>query len=216
MSLSDAERANAYDEAIRVAMRGLQARIWTALPGEIVSFDAAKQTAVIQPTIQYEATAPNGSVTLLTMPVLLDCPVIFPRGGGCVLTFPLAAGDECLAVFASRCIDSTWQSGGVQPQAELRMHDLSDGFALVGFNSLPHAIAGLSTVAAELRSLSGDTKISLNPTAQTVAIVAPGGISLTGPVTVNGTLHTTGKVTTDGELDTLGPLKVNGVTVTVP
>ena len=31
--------------------------------------------------------------------------MVFPGGGGFALTFPVAAGDECLVVFASRCID---------------------------------------------------------------------------------------------------------------
>ena len=64
-------------------------------------------------------------------------PVVFPGGGGFALTFPVAAGDECLVVFASRCIDAWWQSGGVGEPMEPRMHDLSDGFALIGVRSQP-------------------------------------------------------------------------------
>src|SRR5260363_73502 len=47
------------------------------------------------------------------LPLLGDVPVFFPRGGGCTLTFPVQKGDECVVVFASRCIDGWWQSGGV-------------------------------------------------------------------------------------------------------
>ncbi|MGC8050122.1 Gp138 family membrane-puncturing spike protein, partial [Salmonella enterica] len=77
------------------------------------------------------------------------------------MTFPVAQGDECLVVFASRCIDSWWQSGGIQEQAELRMHDLSDGFAILGFRSQPRALSNISTTSAQLRSDDGATFIDL-------------------------------------------------------
>jgi hypothetical protein len=32
-------------------------------------------------------------------PILNDLPVVFPRGGGVTLTFPIKEGDECLIVF---------------------------------------------------------------------------------------------------------------------
>lgn len=216
MSTSDAERAASYEDSIRIAIQGALTSVWTALPGEIVSYDAARQTAVVQPTIQAQIADPAGKTTLQTLPLLLDCPVQFQQGGGCVLTFPIAAGDECMVVFFARCMDSWWFSGGIQPQAELRMHDLSDGVVLVGVRSLPNAIGGVSTTATELRAVDGHTKISLDPTAQTVGITAPGGTHLTANVLITGNLHVTGTITGDGEADFLGPLKVNGVTVTVP
>lgn len=56
----------------------------------------------------------------MDLPILPDVPVVFPGGGGFALTFPVAAGDECLVVFASRCIDAWWQSGGVGEPMEPR------------------------------------------------------------------------------------------------
>lgn len=198
MSQTDAERANPFEEGVLTAIRGKLAGLWTAIPGEIVSFDAARQTAEVQPTVQAEADAPDGSKSLVTLPLLLDCPVVFQRGGGAVFTFPIAPGDECLVVFSARCIDAWWQNGGVQPQAELRMHDLSDGFVFVGPASLPKAIGGLSTTSAQLRSLDGLTSISLNPSARTIALTAPGGILLDGPVTATSTIDAAGDVTAEG------------------
>ena len=122
-------------------------------------------------------------------------PVHFPRGGGCTLTFPVAKGDECLVVFAARCIDSWWQSGGVQAPAEHRVHDLSDGFAFVGFFSQATKISGISTNSVQLRSNDASTYIDLNPTSQKIKIVAPGGFEVdaptnlfTGAVTIQGLL----------------------------
>lgn len=184
-----------------VMMDGRQASIWTAMPGIVESFDASEMTATIQVAIQAQAQAPDGSFSWVNLPVLIHCPVQFPAGGGFTLTFPVVAGDECLVVFASRCIDSWWQSGGVQPQAEFRMHDLSDGFAFLGFRSQPRKISGISSDATQLRSDDGSCYVELGAGHQ-VNIVAPGGINLTGPVTANGhridETHVHSGVTTGG------------------
>lgn len=192
------ERLGDPEEALRAAMDGRQAAMWTALPGLIESYDATKGTCVVQPSIQMTQEKPDLSVAPITLPLLLDCPVVFPAGGGVTLTFPIAKGDECLVVFASRCIDAWWQSGGVQPQAEFRMHDLSDGFALVGVRSQPRVLTGVSTTTAQLRSDDGTTFVELDPAGQVVTITAPGGLTINADVTVNGKITTTGDVTANG------------------
>ncbi len=168
---TDRERANPFEEGIISATRGALASVWTALPGEIVSINRAAQTVVVQPTIQAQATDKKGTKFLINMPLLLDCPVQFPEGGGFLLTFPVEVGDECLVVFASRCIDAWWQNGGVQPQAELRMHDLSDGFAILGFRSQPNMTPNISATATELRNKAGTVKISMSDAG--IAITSP-------------------------------------------
>lgn len=189
------ERLNSLDEGLLAALDGHQAQIWTAGPGIIQSFNADGITAVVQPAIMAQVRSPDGSMQWVKLPLLLDCPVVFPRGGGCTLTFPVADGDECLVVFASRCIDAWWTAGGVQVQSEFRMHDLSDGFALPGPFSQATAISGISTNSVQLRSNDASTYIDLNPTSQKVKIVAPGGFEVhaptnlfTGAVTIQGLL----------------------------
>ena len=118
------------------------------------------------------------------MPLLLDCPVHFPSGGGHTLTFPLATGDEVLVVFAARCIDGWHESAAVAPQAEVRLHDLSDGFCIPKVWSRPKALSGISTAATQLRSDDGSTFIELNATTQAVSIMAPGGVVVTAPTAV--------------------------------
>jgi hypothetical protein len=111
------ERWGDPEEAQRMAQAALQARIWTCLPGTVVSFDASACTVAVQPAIGGVAFDASGKPGATTLPVLHDVPVVFPGGGGLHLTFPLAAGDEVLLVFACRPIDSWWQSGGVQRPA---------------------------------------------------------------------------------------------------
>ncbi|MGK8887357.1 Gp138 family membrane-puncturing spike protein [Burkholderia gladioli] len=170
--------------ALRAVVRGQQAEIWTALPGIIESYDPGAQTVAIQAGLKVPVRAGDGTLTTVELPQLVDCPAQFPSGGNSTLTFPVARGDECLVVFASRCIDAWWQSGGVQELADTRMHSLSDGFALLGFRSQPRVLANVSTTSAQLRSDDGATFIDLNPTAQTVKIVAPGGFEVVAPTQV--------------------------------
>lgn len=100
-------------EALRAALDGRQAEMWTALPGIVQSFDPAAMTVSVQPAVAGRISDEAGKAASVDLPILPDVPVVFPGGGGFALTFPVAAGDECLVVFASRCIDAWWQSGGV-------------------------------------------------------------------------------------------------------
>jgi hypothetical protein len=210
------ERADDHEEAIRTALDGRQAKMWTALPGIIQSFDATKQTAVVQTTIQAKQSKPDpanpGQVitTLVNLPLCQDCPVHFPTGGGATLTFPVKKGDECLVVFASRAIDGWWQNGGIQAPVEARMHALSDGHAFVGISSVPNVISDISTTETQLRSDDGSTSISLNPTAQTLALVAPGGVTINGNVAIAGTLAASDTISSETGLS------VDGTAITVP
>lgn len=184
------ERSADHEEALRIALDGHQAGIWTALPAIIQTFDPGKLTCTAQPAIKGLVRAKDGSTSWVSLPLLVDVPVCFPRGGGCTLTFPVSQGDEALIVFSSRCIDSWWQSGGIQVQAELRMHDLSDGFAIPGPFSQATKISGFSTTATQLRSNDGTTYVELNPSGKVVNVVAPGGMTITAPtVTITGIIN---------------------------
>lgn len=184
------ERWDDPEEALRVAMDGLKSGLWTSMPGIVQSFSAGAITATVQLAIKGVVHTPDGNAQFVNMPLLVDVPVHFPRGGGCTLTFPVAKGDECLVVFAARCIDSWWQSGGVQAPAEHRVHDLSDGFAFVGFFSQATKISGISTTKAQLRSNDGSTYVELDPTGKIVNVAAPGGMTLNTPtVTITGVIN---------------------------
>jgi hypothetical protein len=153
---------NAALLGVKAALSDNQANLWTTLPAIVQSFDAAKVTVSAQPTIQVQIRQPNGTWVDTAITLCVDCPVAFPGGGGFVFTFPLKKGDEGLLIFASRCIDAWWQQGGVQKQAELRMHDLSDGFFIpTGGMSQPKIPTAVNVNSAQLRSNDGNTVIEL-------------------------------------------------------
>ncbi len=174
------ERLDSPDEALNAVLDGRQAQIWTTMPG-IVEAVNGNGTLNVQPAIKCQVRAPDGSTVWTVLPLLLDCPIVYQRGGGCTFTLPVAQNDECVVSFSCRCIDAWWSAGGIQVQSEFRMHDLSDGFAFVGPFSQATLIGGISTTSAQLRSNDGSTFIDLNPTTQKVTITAPGGFTVNAP-----------------------------------
>lgn len=173
------EREDDHLEAMNAMLDGFQARVWTSMPGIIQSYDPSKLTCTVQLSVQGRFQNNQGAWSDVTIPILVDCPLLICGGGGFFATFPIAEGDECKVFFASRCIDAWWQNGGVQPQGRYRMHDLSDGFVFVGPHSQTNLIANVSATSAQLRNTAGDTYVEIAPS-QKANIVAPGGISLNG------------------------------------
>ena len=141
------------------------------VPGRIQSFDPSKKTASIQ--LLFVLQFPNG--TTMNYPVLVDCPVFTPQGGGGAFQAPIASGDPCLVVFADRNIDAWFENGksaavpydniGGQPG---RMHDLSDGMAFVGFNSLADTLPAYSS--DELRMIMNVSKVAISKATGLVTI----------------------------------------------
>lgn len=186
------ERISDFETGILSALSGFAANLWTALPGIVQDYDATKLTCTIQPAIQARLRSAKGEFTWVKLPLLVDVPVLFPSGGDFIVTLPVKKDDEALVIFSSRCIDAWWQQGGVQLQAELRMHDLSDGFAIVGPRSQPNKLDAVSTTSVQIRNKAGDAYLELAP-GGVVNIKAPGGLN------VNGNVHVTG--TTDGSAE---------------
>lgn len=206
----DAQRVPSQDSVHAAQIEARLKNVHTCLPGIIVSYDAAKQTAQVQPAIQRIFTE-RGPINL---PVCVDVPVLFPAGGNFVLTFPIQANDECLLWFSERCIDLWFTYGSTQPPFEYRLHDLSDGFAFVGISSLPRSIPSAQTTSAELRARNRSTRVTITDGGNVEIVNAAGSITLlangnvnvvaptvaiTGNLTVSGTIVATGNVTGAGK-----------------
>jgi len=125
--------------------------------GTIQSFDPAKQTASIQLMIKRIKDLSTGET--LSYPVLVDCPVYFPGGTDHYIMFPVKQSDECLVLFNDRDIDNWFTSGTQAPPNTLRMHNLSDGFAYVGFRSLSKVIAAFDPLAIKINNSATFLKI---------------------------------------------------------
>ena len=97
-------------EIQNTVQRGLRG-IHTAMPGRIVSFDAAKGIATVKPAMKFKK--PDGKT--MDFPQVTGVPVVFPQGAGqgATIAFPVKPGDSCLLGWPSRA--STTGSTGRKP-----------------------------------------------------------------------------------------------------
>lgn len=221
------ERLDDAVESLRTAQDGKQAEMWTALPGLVESFDPVAMTVSVQPAVRGRVEDEAGRVSDTTLPLLVDVPVVFPAGGGFVLTCPVKPGDECLVVFASRCIDGWWQAGGIGAVPDARMHDLSDGIAFVGPRSQARRLApAVDPDNVQLRSDDGEQHLTITPAGDmtlrctgTLHLDAPqirvaGNLVWTGQGGSAGAYRMTGTLDLDGALHSTGDQVASGVSQT--
>lgn len=153
----------------------------TAMPGTIVSFDPENQLATVQPGIKrvFRTLNDDNSVDLnpVDLPLLINVPVIYPRGGGFSITFPVKEGDECLIVFCERAIDTWHRDGGTATPNAKRFHDLSDAVVHVGMSSLQNKIPDYATVDMEIRTDNNSNAIALHDNGD-ITIFADGDLNI--------------------------------------
>jgi hypothetical protein len=158
-------------------------------------------TSVVQPALQVFHSKLDGTRVPTTLTTISHVPVLFPGGGGHILTFPVKPGDDCWLVFSERSIDNWYQHGGVQQPSDWRMHDINDPVCHVGVRSQPNVPGGSASRAAgpqvsattvQLRSDDGKMVVDLNPANGTLTMTTPTEIILDTPlVTVTGVLDVT-------------------------
>lgn len=128
--------------------------------GRIESFDETNQTATIQIMLKRITDPQNNKV--VSYPILADCPVYFAGGKTSGLLHPVQQSDECLIFFNDRNIDNWFSSGQESIPDNYRMHNLSDGFALVGIKSSPNVINDFDPLAVKLFNSEAFLKIKTN------------------------------------------------------
>lgn len=148
--------------------------VHTAFPGKIVSFDAAKGLATIQPILKFKK--PSGES--LDYPQIYGVPVVFPQGLGqkATIAFPVKAGDLCLCIVSEQALD-LWMYGQ-ETETDLR-HDLTNAICIPGLFTKPNAV---------MQEACRDNAIILDVDGTRVK-VSKNGIILDGNVTVTGTLN---------------------------
>ncbi len=223
--------------------QGVEARLkdlHTSIPGIVESFDPETQLASVQPAIKRIFTSREGDTEILTpsdLPLLINVPVIFPRGGGFSLTFPVKKGDECLLTFCERSIDNWHKNGGVQLPGARRFHSFSDATAFVGISSLSNKIPNYDGTNVQLKSddskveltlltdgtlsLKAETKVTVDaPDAEfTGNVKILGNLEVIGSSTLSSTVTSNGKDISDTHTHTgsptapAGPVSPTGVPV---
>lgn len=103
--------------------------MFTGVPAKIVAYNANTQTCTAQPVFQ------TGE---LPMPPIYNVPVIFPAGGGAVLSFPVKAGDRCWLAFSMYPIAEYVNGTGdtAVNNSMDRPHDINECVAFVGMGTM--------------------------------------------------------------------------------
>lgn len=120
--------------------------IWGEIPGEIVSFDAAAQTATIKPLYK-----PKFNGKPVDMPELLEVPVRFARAGNGAMTFPVVAGDRVTLRPQMRSSEN-YHAEDNGEASDARSFNLSDMEAFLdGGESLSDPISNFDNANVHLR-----------------------------------------------------------------
>lgn len=138
-------------DVIRAAILNRQADAHFALPGSIVSYDSAKQKAIVQILVRRPDTDESGERIAVRVAPLTNVPIVFPGSGPYSITWPLAKGDTVLVLFSEASIDKWLVSTGgeVDPQ-DGRRGSYSDAIAIPGLRTFKTAISSPGTDALTL------------------------------------------------------------------
>jgi hypothetical protein len=128
-------RVQSTAETLRRVLESTLQDVHTALPGVVRSYDAGTQTAEIELGVQRVRAAEDEDVeedAPEALPILQGVPVLWPRGGGYFLHWPLTAGDSVGVVFSESDMNAWRESGGVVDPGVGTRHGLSGALALPG------------------------------------------------------------------------------------
>lgn len=175
-------------ETLEALADDLAARVRISLPVKLTK-DSDGHTVSLQPLIKAVQKAPDGKVSLVSLPVISDIPIQHGGGGGVTVTHPHKEGDEGVFLFSHRSLDAWWQQGGEQPQIDARMISHSDGFYLPNVRSNPRKLQNVSTTSTQIRSDDGKHFSDWNPTKGTISHSVDGGKHVTTVSKDDGITH---------------------------
>lgn len=164
--------------------------IHTALPGEIVSYDAGTGTATVKPIGKYVTSDEKE----LNYPTITEAPVVFPfcQNAGVGIAFPVKKGDSCIIIISEVELDA-WRSGA-ESEGSLRF-DLTSAMVIPGLLEGGSAASEKASKENAVILTAGDVEVSVSgggckvDTGSTVLDVTDNGVNIKGNVTVDGTVH---------------------------
>lgn len=173
--------------------------IKVCLPAKIISFDREK--GVCSAALMVRPISKAG--LYLTLPDLVNIPVVFPEGGGYGLNLPLKPGDCGYIVFNDVDIAKFKETLNLSSCNTGRQHDFCDGvFIPAGLRQV--SISGEDAGRAVFQSLNGAIKISLGQSDIKIKgdTYLNGNLSVDGDVSVSGNISAQGTIT--AQIDVIG------------
>ncbi len=111
-------------ELLEVALRDDRAEIHVSMPGEIVSYDAAKQTALVRPMLKRVVFTEDGEQVHEELPPVANVPVVWPGCAGLTVHGVLEPGDTGDMVFSSWSHNEWQATGRASAPGDLKTHGL--------------------------------------------------------------------------------------------
>ena len=167
--------------------------IHTAMPGEIVSFDAGSGVATVKPSGKFVTS--DGKE--LDYPVITEAPVTFPfcQSAGVGIAFPVKKGDSCIIIISEVELDA-WRSGA-ESEGSLRF-DLTSAMVIPGLLDGGSNLAAKASANNAVMIGGGDVEVSVSndgikvDTGTTQFEVTDSGVAISGNLKVNGSISYTG------------------------
>jgi hypothetical protein len=168
------------DQAIHFALANLH----TSTIARVVAVD--ETTIDVQPVINRVVEGES-----IPLPVLKKVPPVFLQGGGSYSAHPINIGDYCLLILTERCFDRWYEGQDERSPAEFRMHDYSDGIAIVGLNpragalTIPQVITHIGDTYAEGNYEQKGNYTHTGDREQTGNQIVNGNVTINGSLTIN-------------------------------
>lgn len=180
-------------QEIENTARAIVNEVHTALPGEIVSFNASNGTVTVKPIGRF--TTSNKKV--LEYPSISEVPLVFPycQQAGVGIAFPVFKGDSCLIIISEVELDE-WRSGA-ESEGSLRF-DLTNAIAIPGLmnggvdlvmKATEKNAVVIGTTGAEICISDESVDIAID---EVTFSVSESGIAIGGDLLVKGNISYTG------------------------
>lgn len=182
-----------FTQEVEETARAVVNEIHTAMPGEIVSFNAGSGTATVKPVGKFVTS--DGKE--LDYPVITEAPLAFPfcQQAGVGIAFPVNKGDSCIIIISEVELDA-WRSGA-ESEGSLRF-DLTSAMIIPGLlDGGSDLVAKAAKLNAVVVGSSGSEVVVGSDSVQvevgsTKLEVSESGIAAWGNLKVNGNISYTG------------------------
>jgi hypothetical protein len=189
------------------------------MPAMIVDVSSYGDKQFVNVRPQISRLLETGEVISNDEITIYDVPVIWPSGGGAMLSFPLKVGDTVWLSFSQRNLEDWLYSDGTQEviPGDSRHFSMTDAVAIPGlYTALSNLKPSTENVeikfgnhlislrpSGELYVTNGGAKITLKPDGN-IEIDPSATLTILGNVEVQGTIHATQNISSDTDVLSAG------------
>ncbi len=135
-------RRPAFETSIRRYIQGELLDLHVSIPGRVEYYDPSRQWADVQPLLAQVYLDESDQEIIVPFPVIPNVPILFPRGNGFYIHWPLRQGDPVDMICSQRSLDAWKSSDGktILDPLDARHHHLTDAYAIPGGSTAQNAI----------------------------------------------------------------------------